>query len=141
MRYYLDTNILIYMLNRESDELSRDVVAILMDYENTFRTSTVCVHELIHLFQIGKVPLKRNGKEVDISDFSDWLYDMGIDIIPVSVKHLQKLSTLPLMDDHRDPNDRLIIAQAIADRIALISSDRKFDRYAKYGLDFIFNRR
>lgn len=141
MRYYLDTNILIYMLNREPDELSRDVVTILMDYENTFKTSTVCVHELIHLYQIGKVPLKRNGKDVDINNFSEWLQDMGIDIVPVSVKHLQKLSTLPLMEDHRDPNDRLIIAQAITDKITLISSDRKFDKYVKYGLDFVFNKR
>lgn len=129
------------MLNREPDELSRDVVAILMDYENAFRTSTVCVHELIHLYQIGKVPLKRNGKDVDINNFSEWLQDMGIDIVPVSVKHLQKLSTLPLMEDHRDPNDRLIIAQAITDKITLISSDRKFDKYVKYGLDFVFNKR
>lgn len=141
MIYYLDTNILIYMLDREPDELSRDVVAILMDYENTLRTSTVCVHELIHLFQIGKVPLKRNGKDVDINNFSEWLQDMGIDIVPVSVKHLQTLAALPLMEDHRDPNDRLIIAQAITDKITLISSDRKFDRYVKYGLDFVFNKR
>ena len=141
MRYYLDTNILIYMLNRNSDELSRDVVAILMDYSNTFRTSTVCVHELIHLFQIGKVPLKRNGKNADISEFSEWLKNMGIDIVPVSVKHLEKLASLPLMDDHRDRNDRLIIAQAISDKLALVSSDRKFDKYVKYGLDFVFNKR
>lgn len=141
MRYYLDTNILIYMLNRNSNELSRDVVAILMDYSNTFRTSTVCVHELIHLFQIGKVPLKRNGKNADISEFSEWLKNMGIDIVPVSVKHLEKLASLPLMDDHRDPNDRLIIAQAISDKVALVSSDRKFDKYVKYGLDFVFNKR
>lgn len=46
-----------------------------------------------------------------------------------------------LYDDHRDPNDRLIIAQAISDQIPLISSDRKFSRYERYGLDFIFNER
>lgn len=141
MRYYLDTNILIYMLNRDSDELSNDVNAILMDYGNSLRTSTVCVHELIHLFQIGKLPLKRNGKDVDINDFSKWLEEMGIEIVPVSIKHLQKLASLPLPTDHRDPNDRLIIAQAISDKIALVSSDRKFDKYVKYGLNFVFNKR
>ena len=44
-------------------------------------------------------------------------------------------------NDHRDPNDRLIIAQAISDRATLISSDRKFDRYERYGLQFMFNKR
>lgn len=141
MRCYLDTNILVYMLDRDSDELSRKVNAVLMDYANILLTSTVCVHELIHLFQIGKIPLKRNGRDVDINDFSEWLQDMGIEIVPVSVKHLQKLADLPLMDDHRDPNDRLIIAQAISDKVALISSDRKFARYVEYGLSFIFNER
>lgn len=141
MRYYLDTNILIYMLDRNSDELSREVNAVLMDYTNILRTSTVCVHELIHLYQIGKIPLKRNGKDVDINDFSKWLEDMGIEIVPVSLKHLKQLAALPLFDDHRDPNDRLIIAQAISDKISLVSSDRKFDKYVKYGLNFVFNKR
>ncbi len=141
MRYYLDTNILIYMLTRNSDELSKEVFEILTDYSNTYITSTVCVHELIHLFQIGKIPLKRNGERVVINDFSKWLKEMGIGIVPVSVKHLEELAALPLMDDHRDPNDRLIIAQAISDRIPLVSSDHKFERYVKYGLDFIFNKR
>ena len=141
MRYYLDTNILIYMLTRNSDELSKEVFEILTDYSNTYITSTVCVHELIHLFQIGKIPLKRNGERVVINDFSKWLKEMGIGIVPVSVKHLEELAALPLMDDHRDSNDRLIIAQAISDRIPLVSSDHKFGRYVKYGLDFIFNKR
>lgn len=87
MRYYLDTNILIYMLTRNSDELSKEVFEILTDYSNTYITSTVCVHELIHLFQIGKIPLKRNGERVVINDFSKWLKEMGIGIVPVSVKH------------------------------------------------------
>ncbi len=46
-----------------------------------------------------------------------------------------------MFDDHRDPNDRLIVAQAISDRVPLISSDRKFERYRNYGLDFMFNER
>ena len=66
---------------------------------------------------------------------------MNIGIVPVSEKHLETLTQLPMFDDHRDPNDRLIIAQAISDHIALISSDLKFDRYIPYGLDFIYNKR
>lgn len=140
-RYYLDTNILVFLLERRNDEISKEVGELIMDYGNLLYTSTVCVHELIHLFQIGKLHIKRNGKDADISDFSKWLDEMSIKIVPVTVKHLQLYSSLPLFEEHRDPNDRLIIAQAISDKIALVSSDRKFDRYVKYGLDFVFNKR
>lgn len=141
MRYYLDTNILIFLLQLRSDELSTEVSREIMDYSNLLFTSTVCVHELIHLFQIGKLPLKRNGKDADINEFAQWLSDMGITVNPVSIKHLQELASLPMFDDHQDPNDRLIVAQAISDKIPLVSSDRKFERYTKFGLKFLFNKR
>ena len=62
-------------------------------------------------------------------------------MIPVDKRHLQLYSELPMQPDHRDPNDRMIIAQAISDRVNLVSSDRKFARYERYGLKFIFNKR
>ena len=61
--------------------------------------------------------------------------------VPVTEKHLDDYEALPMYEDHRDPNDRLIIAQAISDRTALISSDHKFKLYEKYGLEFFFNKR
>lgn len=142
MRLYLDTNILTYFLyNRE--ELSEDVGMMLFDYGNSLLTSTVCVHELIHLVQIDKVQRLEKGKRKPISpeNIVDSISDAGIGITPVAKPHLSELASLPLYDDHRDPNDRLIIAQAIADRIPLISSDRKFSRYGRYGLEFIYNER
>ena len=140
-RYYLDTNIVVFLLEKRSDEISKEVGELIMDYENLLFTSTICVHELIHLSQIGKLHIKRKGKNADISEFSQWLDEMSIKIVPVTVQNLQTYSTLPLFDEHRDPNDRLIIAQAISDKIALVSSDRKFYMYEKYGLEFVFNRR
>lgn len=140
-RYYLDTNILVFLLEKRSDEISKEVGELIMDYENLLFTSTICVHELIHLSQIGKLHIKRKGKNADISEFSQWLDEMSIKIVPVTVQNLQTYSTLPLFDEHRDPNDRLIIAQAISDKIALVSSDRKFYMYEEYGLEFVFNRR
>ena len=45
------------------------------------------------------------------------------------------------MRDHRDPFDRMIIAQAISDKATLVSSDLKFQWYSKYGLHTILNER
>ncbi|HIY88145.1 MAG TPA: type II toxin-antitoxin system VapC family toxin [Candidatus Bacteroides pullicola] len=141
MRYYLDTNILAFLITEQQDEISEEVKRKIADYENLFMTSSVCVHELIHLYQIGKLPFRKGMKAPLPSDVLGWLEEMGIRIVAVGKVHLQQLSELPMQPDHRDPNDRLVIAQAIADRIPLVSSDRKFDWYRRHGLEFIFNER
>ena len=69
------------------------------------------------------------------------LGELGVCMVATSEAHIKTLIDLPFYEDHRDPNDRLIVAQAITDRLPLVSSDRKFSRYERYGLDFIFNER
>jgi PIN domain nuclease of toxin-antitoxin system len=142
MKLYLDTNIVTYFLYNR-DELSLEVSELLFDYANILFTSSICVQELIHLTQIGKVQKVVNGKHKPIDPITviNTISDAGIDIVPIEKRHLSQLASLPLNDDHRDPNDRLIIAQAISDRTALISSDHQFSQYKKYGLDFIMNER
>ncbi len=138
MRVYLDTNILAFLL-LDNSKISDDVQEILADYDNVLMTSAVCVDELIHLCQIGKIPISKKSPVRSPSEITKWIEDNGIQIVEVKRKHLDEVAGLHLYDDHRDPNDRLIIAQAISDRVSLVSSDRKFDRYVKFGLDFIFN--
>lgn len=58
-----------------------------------------------------------------------------------SLDNFQCYASLPFIKDHRDPFDRLIIAQAISDKATLVSSDLKFQWYEKYGLDFVQNKR
>lgn len=143
MRVYLDTNILAFMIGKDqSDSISDDVDAIINDYETVLLSSSVCFAELVHLIQIGKVQI---GGCKDLQRASlmalQKLDELGVGMVAMSRMHLKELVGLPFYDDHRDPNDRLIIAQSISDRIPLISSDRKFSKYEKYGLDFIFNER
>jgi PIN domain nuclease of toxin-antitoxin system len=47
---------------------------------------------------------------------------------------------LALVEGHNDPSDRLIISQALTEKMPLISSDKKFPKYRKLGLDLISNR-
>ena len=141
MRYYLDTNMLGFLSTQRENEICPEVKDKLSDYVNILMTSSVCVHELIHLCQIGKLSFKKGVRAPSPTDVLEWLDYMGIKMIPVDKRHLQLYSELPMQPDHRDPNDRLIIAQAITDKIPLISSDRKFEWYRKHGLDFVFNAR
>lgn len=55
MRIYLDTNILAFMLTDRLDDISQDTMLQLNDYTNQLMASSVCVAELIHLCQIGKL--------------------------------------------------------------------------------------
>ncbi len=142
MKVYLDTNMLYFLLLKNNEDISPAVNSILSDYQTVLCTSSVCVHELIHLCHIGKVPVGKKKSALQSShDVLTWLNEMGIEIVCVTEKHLQQYANLPFYDDHKDPNDRLIIGQAISDKVLLISSDHKFERYVKYGLNLIFNKR
>lgn len=140
MRLYLDTNILVFALF-DQDNLSREITNSILDYSNSLLTSTVCVDEIIHLCQIGKISYGGKKSPITAESMIQRIEDAGVRIEPVSKKHLQQVATLPLYEGHRDPNDRLIIAQAISDRIPLISSDLKFSLYEGNGLELIFNKR
>ncbi len=141
MRMYLDTNIL-YFLIQEGGEISNEVRSEIDDYSNSLHTSSVCVQELIHLCQTDKI---RIGKKSDIikkpTDVFCLLEKLEIHVVTVTDKHLREYANLPLWKEHSDPNDRLIIAQAMSDKACLISSDHKFKHYQQYGLDFMFNKR
>lgn len=122
--------------------LTIDVDAIINDYETLVYSSSVCFAELVHLIQIGKVQIDgcrdiRRAANMALQK----LEELDVNMVATTENHIKTLVELPLYDDHRDPNDRLIIAQAISDQIPLISSYRKFSRYERYGLDFIFNER
>ena len=59
MRLYLDTNILAFILC-DRDRLKKNVLDMFLDYSNSLYTSVLCVQELIHLFQIGKISAKKS---------------------------------------------------------------------------------
>ena len=62
-----------------------------------------------------------------IEDVVDALHTRGIEILPVRTSHLIRLESLPL--HHRDPVDRLLIAQAIEENLAVLTDDAQFRRY------------
>ena len=63
--------------------------------------------------------------------------ELYINVLYVTKEHLQELENLPSVPNHNDPNDRMIIAQAMSNRLELVSSDTKFVHYKKYGLQLV----
>jgi len=138
MRYYLDTNILIFVLTQDYDSINRDVEYILRDYSNRFYVSSVAVRELLHAYKTGDIEdkgIKSVKSLFDVMEKSD------IEIVPMNKRHLLQYAEMETVSGHKDPNDHIIIAQAISDKIPIISSDNKFKEYVGQGLNFIFNRR
>lgn len=141
MRCLLDTCLLIDWIS--DDYMSPDIISILADSDNTLYVSSESIKEYINLFQQGKLSLasefKASGREV----FDLIENVLGINIKYVAKEHLQTLFSLPNVEGHTDPSDRLIIAQAICEKMTLLSSDTKFPEYKKknIGLDLIMNKK
>ena len=134
MRLLLDTCILAFYV---SDKLHQDAKEMIHDYENQLYTSSVAVMEFINLLQFDRIGFAKNVhfNTLDVFDFIE--KTLGIKIKYIDRGHLNTLLKLPNTPTHQDPNDRLMIAQAITEGLTLMSSDTKFNYYVDFGLDFI----
>ena len=138
MRYYLDTNMLIFILQKNRKEVSKNIQDILDDYSTILYAGSTAIKELVLLYRIGKISFNKYKSENDILDE---LKKIGIEIVFFNQHHLKTYASLKIIDSHKDMNDHAIIAQSIADKIPVISSDGKFKEYANQGLKFVYNKR
>jgi len=123
---------------REDDSICPEVRHLLKDYSNLFYVSSVAVRELIHTYKTGGI---RDIYYKSVKDLFDAMEESDIEIAPMNKHHLLQYAALETVTGHKDPNDHIIIAQAISDKIPIISSDRMFKQYVGQGLKFIYNRR
>jgi PIN domain nuclease of toxin-antitoxin system len=136
MRYLIDTNIFLFLI-REQDKLSKDVKAILGDYENNIYISSESIKELILLSQAGKlnVPIWKTTEDI----FSS-VEEQGFTVDYIKKEHFITLGKIKPIEGHKDPFDYTMMAHAITNKIPLISSDTKMPHYRNQGLNFICNR-
>jgi len=138
-RFLLDTNILVYILTSEFDNLSTDTKEIIYDYYNQLYISSLVVVELVQLYHLKKIQTKNfNSAQLLVKAIEKVYF---IKIKPFSKEHAKTLSNLNRATGHNDPIDHAIIAHAITEKLTLVSSDRKFQKYTTQGLDFAFNKR
>ena len=138
-RYLLDTNILAFIICSEQDNLSPFVEDIIDEQNNLLHVSSVSVIELLQLFKIQKIKPKgfKNATEI-VAAIENLLF---IKILPFTKTHTEALAKLKIANAHNDPFDHAIISHAIADKLTLVSSDRKFKEYVTQNLKFVYNKR
>ena len=138
-RYYLDTNILVFMISGDTDNLSTETINILSDYNSQLNTSIIAVTELLQIHRIGKVRFKKQKTSAEIINAIE--NTLNVKIRSFTNQHLETLTNLSISEGHNDPFDHAIIAQAISEKMVLISSDTKFENDTKQKLKFVFNKR
>jgi PIN domain nuclease of toxin-antitoxin system len=121
VRYLLDTHTFIWS-DSEPERLSKTVTEIISDSSNFLFLSVITIWEIQIKFQIGKM-LLRNPIEELIKEQQE----NNVVILPVNLSHVLKVGELPLY--HRDPFDRLLIAQALVEGFTLLSKDENFKAY------------
>jgi len=101
-------------------QLSKRAAAALARSENIFEISTISLVEIAIKVAKGKL-------EFPLRVVREAIADLNLRILPYTAEHAFRLFDLPL--HHRDPFDRQIIAQALCEEIAIVTSDEAFRRY------------
>jgi PIN domain nuclease of toxin-antitoxin system len=122
MNLLLDTHIFIWW-DSDPDQLSPPARALCEDESNTLFLSMASVWEMQIKHQLGKLTFHRPLAEIIQSQ----QLANGLQFLPIALTHIYALSVLP--HHHKDPFDRLIIAQAQVEKLALVSMDAVFRQY------------
>ena len=122
MRILLDTHAFLWW-NDARPELSKRAYALLSNPRNTLVLSVVSAWELVLKTQTGKLELPEPPSVYVPTRVAHY----GIEMLEVTLRHVLRSESLPLL--HRDPFDRLLIAQSLAEEIPILTSDPQIRRY------------
>ncbi len=123
MKYLIDTHIFIWFVEN-LPSLRQSIKTLIEDENNQIFISIASLWEISIKTSINKLQINRRFDEI-----IDVLNDNSIEILPITFAHTVESNRLPF--HHRDPFDRMIVAQAIVEKIDFISADAIFDDYLK----------
>jgi PIN domain nuclease of toxin-antitoxin system len=122
MKLLLDTNVFIW-LNDAPHRVRNRVMTVIANPDNDLFLSLTSIWEMQIKIQLGKLEL--NDSLPDILKTQQ--VENNIQILTINLNHIWSLENLP--NHHRDPFDRLLIAQAQTEDMTLVSADEMFDLY------------
>ena len=122
MKVLLDTHTVIWWVDQDH-LLGAAARAAITDPANELCLSAATVWEIAIKVGLGKLSLSVPYRQW----MNQAMTDLGATLLPITVEYADAQARLPL--HHRDPFDRLLIAQAQVDDVPLISGDATFDQY------------
>ena len=122
MRLLLDTRALLWWLAGD-EAMSPAAKAAVQDLENEVFVSAASAWKIATKHRIGKLPLPA----ALMADLEKAVADQGFASLPIQFRHGRAAGALP--GPHRDPFDRMLVAQAMIEDMALVSNERAFDLY------------
>ena len=125
MRLLLDTHALLWAL-ATPEKLPATARRAIQSADNEVHASVASAWEISVKVALGRL-------EFDVTSLESALAASGIELLGIELKHTARIATLP--HHHRDPFDRLLVAQAIGESMTLVSRDREL---AKYGVRLLW---
>ncbi len=122
MRLLLDTHALIWFVEG-SDKLRSSVRAVIEDQSNIVFVSAVSAMEITTKVRLGKLPSVKALAE----SFEAQILMRGFAPLAIELAHAERAGSMP--GEHRDPFDRLLMAQALIEDLALVSNEKIFNSY------------
>ena len=122
MNLLIDTHIFIWFINGDK-KLSQRLIDLISNIKNRCYLSIASIWEIAI-----KISLERLEISGGFNNIKDFIQNNYIEILPISFEHLQRLINLEFY--HKDPFDRIIIAQAISEELNLITLDVCFNNYS-----------
>ena len=123
MRCFLDAHTLIWAVD-DPPRLTPTAAAALRNAGNELLISAATLWEIGIKFGLKKLSLSMPYRQWTIAA----LADLGATIVPITIEYTDLQAGLP--NHHRDPFDRMLVAQATIENVPVISGDTVFDRYA-----------
>ena len=122
MRALLDTHALLWWLS-DDPALTRAARKIIAETRNTLIVSAASAWEIAIKVRLGKLPTATDLA----ADFSALVEREGFQLLAISAEHGIRAGLLP--GPHKDPFDRMLIAQAQAENIPIVSNEASFETY------------
>jgi PIN domain nuclease of toxin-antitoxin system len=119
VRLLLDTHVLLWWLSgdRKLPKNARDVIA---NPDNEVLVSSASAWEISIKAALGRL-------DIELDDLEEAIVKNGFRSLPIGLRHALTVGRLPNI--HRDPFDRMLVAQASVEELRLLTHDRVFERY------------
>ena len=122
MHLLLDTHIALWAIANDA-RLPQQASELILTESNEIFVSVASIWEIAIKHGLGRDKMPISGKQAN-----EWFHQAGYRILPIEAEHVTEVEKLPML--HGDPFDRLLVSQALAEPLRLITHDRTVARYS-----------